>query len=431
MRSCAEVQGAVSKDLCIDVYDEAERRLTNAILEPNFEENGELIECLQNCSVHARQKLGRLSVTEFRTLVVDVLTEAANRLTPLLENATVRRRDAGASRLPLIGATRSAASRHPSQPHHNYSTYEQTPHPPSLPSQASIPPPPPPLPSPSPQSAKATSRMCIFEDPVYDQSALKAAFSAGMVMSHKRPSEGNELDHSSNEASSRCTSNGVVEQTQSPVACPKKLTYVHKVEEEEEEKEYCYNDDISGIAAKVSAQSNYAVGTQCLDSGILLHQGISLLGAATPPGQSETSRNPISTQAAVTAARTSCSLFVAIFSITSPGSGGGFVKLVKPTCIQRAYADIFPSSVAIEESWSVDNQSSARKEVYHSPRMRFRESSSADIATRWVTTAEFHLRNKIRLDLSDGRLCWACYKFDYTADTVDVDNDDNIDGGGG
>ncbi|VDN16692.1 unnamed protein product, partial [Dibothriocephalus latus] len=109
------------EDLCIDVYDEAERRMTNAILEPSFEENGERTERLTNGGAHgdgqrprsamasakhslalfflppntaystvrnqARQKLGRLSVTEFRTLVVDVLTEAANRLSPLLENA--------------------------------------------------------------------------------------------------------------------------------------------------------------------------------------------------------------------------------------------------------------------------------------------------------------------------------------------------------
>uniref|UniRef100_A0A0X3PBX0 Arf-GAP domain-containing protein n=1 Tax=Schistocephalus solidus TaxID=70667 RepID=A0A0X3PBX0_SCHSO len=689
------------EDLCIDVYDEAERRLTNAILEPNFEENGERTECLQNGSVHgdgqrprsamasakhslalfflppntaystvrnqARQKLGRLSVTEFRTLVVDVLTEAANRLTPLLENATVRRRDAGASRLPLIGATRSAVSRHPSQPHHNYSTYEQTPHPPSPPSQTvdtcivdplqtpsaskpgyplqisppieSIPPPPPPLPSPSPQSAKATLRTCLFEDPVYDQvaseadtcnatassrspcrtplsapsvggadadfpslpsddmpsppsppppplpptavdnastaepqsqplyvpsesdtggcapppsqsilsaapsiatsptgieskpghlpgsrrlhltatgrtaavhrasvpsgqrplptfsldalrpakppvqqsavapppsrpntrsvelqvtapccldahqeiqelkeanyklleekeklstsrtqwnadrmaleqrierlelligqlreenSALKAAFSAGMVMSHKRPSEGNDLDHSSNEASPRCTSNGVVKQTQSPVACAKNLTNVHKVEEEEEEEEYCYNDDVSGLAAKVSAQSNYAVGTQCLDSGILLRQGISLWGAATPPGQSEASRNPISTPAAVAAARksssphsrlnqsptsASASPLAATVSITSPGPVGGIVQPATSTCIQRAYVNISPSSVATEEIRAMSSRSSARREVSHSPRTRFNETSSSVIGNRSVTTA--------------------------------------------
>ncbi|VEL08583.1 unnamed protein product [Protopolystoma xenopodis] len=104
------------EDLCIDVYDEAERRLTNSILEtldqPNEtsqtgRENGHfssksgstepsaaLVRSLMlyflppntvysSIRNQARQKLGRLSALEFHTLVIDILTEAAARLMPL------------------------------------------------------------------------------------------------------------------------------------------------------------------------------------------------------------------------------------------------------------------------------------------------------------------------------------------------------------
>ncbi|KAL7064986.1 hypothetical protein AAHC03_05211 [Spirometra sp. Aus1] len=685
------------EDLCIDVYDEAERRLTNAILEPSFEENGERTERLQNGGANgdsqrprsamasakhslalfflppntaystvrnqARQKLGRLSVTEFRTLVVDVLTEAANRLTPLLENAAVRRTGANVSRLPLVvGAAGSSTGRHPHYPYHNYSTYEQTPDPPApsetvvdplqtpstskagCPLQISPPvePVPPPLAS-QPSSSKAISRTCLFEDPVYDQvaseadtcnatvnprspcrtppsasskvgadadhpdhssdslpsplppsssppppdpiapsavantstagpqpqpfyvltesdtgecapppppasgvptastsaatsfagieskpgllpgsrrlhltatsrtasahrasvpsgqrpvapfaldvlrsakppaqqsavappptlpttrsvelqatapccldarqeiqelkeanyrlleeknkllatrtqwntdraaleqrierlellveqlreenTALKAAFSAGMVMSHKRPPEGSDVDHGSSEASPRLTSNGVLKQVQSPATYSKEQAHLQKAEEEEDE-EYCYNDDVSGIAAKVSAQSNYAVGTQCLDSGILLRQGISLWGAATPPGHSEASRSQ-SSSTPVAARKSSsphsrlnqspasavASPLVAMASTTSgmPG-GGGVIKPATSACTQRAYVNISPPSAATEEIRATDARSAARSEISHSPRTRFNETSSSAIANRPVVT---------------------------------------------
>ncbi|VDL89127.1 unnamed protein product [Schistocephalus solidus] len=89
-----------------------------------------------------------------------------------------------------------------------------------------------------------------------------------MFRSHKQPSEGNDLDHGSNKASPRLTSNGVVKPIQSPVACAKNPTNSHKVEEEEEE--YCYDDDVYGIAAKVRVQRNYTVRTRCLNYDILL-----------------------------------------------------------------------------------------------------------------------------------------------------------------
>ncbi|VDM21760.1 unnamed protein product [Hydatigera taeniaeformis] len=144
-------------DLCIDVYDEAERRLTNSFLEPTIEapspsgpisrplppSGGSLSGRPQSMAAvggisgttasttttarpsslilfflppntaytsvrnQARQKLGRLSMTAFRALVVDVLHEAAHRLVPLLESS---------STIPL-------AVVRPKMRHHEYTTY--------------------------------------------------------------------------------------------------------------------------------------------------------------------------------------------------------------------------------------------------------------------------------------------------------------------
>nr|CDS25953.1 ARF GTPase activating protein GIT2 [Hymenolepis microstoma] len=136
------------EDLCIDVYDEAERRLTNSFLESTVElpnstgptfihgggggstrplppstsggrphsMSGALLSSIPPSAVshpvnntrpsslilfflppntsytsvrnQARQKLGRLSMTAFRALVVDVLHEAARRLVPVLESTS-------------------------------------------------------------------------------------------------------------------------------------------------------------------------------------------------------------------------------------------------------------------------------------------------------------------------------------------------------
>ncbi|VDO02781.1 unnamed protein product [Rodentolepis nana] len=136
-------------DLCIDIYDEAERRLTNSFLESTAEPpnstgptfihggnvstrplpppttsggrphsmSGALLSSIPPSSAvlqpvnntrpsslilfflppntsytsvrnQARQKLGRLSMTAFRALVVDVLHEAARRLVPVLESTS-------------------------------------------------------------------------------------------------------------------------------------------------------------------------------------------------------------------------------------------------------------------------------------------------------------------------------------------------------
>ncbi|KAH9283291.1 ARF GTPase-activating protein GIT2 [Echinococcus granulosus] len=153
----AALDNATFEDLCIDVYDEAERRLTNSFLEPTIEASvpsgptarplppsgGSISGRPQSMAAvggvsgatpsttttarpsslilfflppntaytsvrnQARQKLGRLSMTAFRALVVDVLHEAAHRLVPLLESS---------STVPL-------AVVRPKMRHHEYTTY--------------------------------------------------------------------------------------------------------------------------------------------------------------------------------------------------------------------------------------------------------------------------------------------------------------------
>ncbi|KAL5964426.1 ARF GTPase-activating protein GIT2 [Taenia solium] len=160
----ATLDNATFEDLCIDVYDEAERRLTNSFLEPTIEAPapsgpaarplppsgssgggsvsgrpqsmaamGSVSETTPSTTTtarpsslilfflppntaytsvrnQARQKLGRLSMTAFRALVVDVLHEAAHRLVPLLESS---------STIPL-------AVVRPKMRHHEYTTYGGT-----------------------------------------------------------------------------------------------------------------------------------------------------------------------------------------------------------------------------------------------------------------------------------------------------------------
>lgn len=43
---------------------------------------------------------------------------------------------------------------------------------------------------------------------------------------------------------------------------------------DEEEEDYSYNEDVSSVRAVGSGQGAYSMGTECLDSGILLRQGI-------------------------------------------------------------------------------------------------------------------------------------------------------------
>ncbi|KAL3312595.1 glycerophosphoinositol permease [Cichlidogyrus casuarinus] len=80
--------------LCIDVYDEAERRLTNSIMldqraqkqDPNAGSSLPFLPpntAYSSVRNQARQKLGRLSPEEFQALALDTLCEAATRLVPL------------------------------------------------------------------------------------------------------------------------------------------------------------------------------------------------------------------------------------------------------------------------------------------------------------------------------------------------------------
>lgn len=142
------------KDLSVDVYDEAERRLTNAILEPLSNVASETgidrafppldrphSVAVPNCSAkhslalfflppntayssvrnQARQKLGRLSMTEFRALAVDVLTDAANRLVPLVESSQVMLPPPAPQPLVLLPQPKRVLQKH------NYISYELPP----------------------------------------------------------------------------------------------------------------------------------------------------------------------------------------------------------------------------------------------------------------------------------------------------------------
>lgn len=146
-RRLAQLSTSAVEDLCIDVYDEAERRLTNSFLESldpcvsthkvnGFAATGTAqsdhdspSHKLPNgsCGVsrsltlyflppntayssvrnQARQKLGRLSTVEFHTLVLDVLVEVSAHLLPLFPPLR-----------PNPSILPPAASRH-----HPYSTY--------------------------------------------------------------------------------------------------------------------------------------------------------------------------------------------------------------------------------------------------------------------------------------------------------------------
>ncbi|KAF8561207.1 hypothetical protein P879_05470 [Paragonimus westermani] len=125
-RRLTQLPSLAFEDLCIDVYDEADRRLMNSYLETsdslsvlgqmadNGFSNGPRVNGGDTANFHkpstvgsatgrgsltlyflppntsyssirnqARQKLGRLSAVEFRTLVLDLLTEISARLLPL------------------------------------------------------------------------------------------------------------------------------------------------------------------------------------------------------------------------------------------------------------------------------------------------------------------------------------------------------------
>ncbi|VDD83612.1 unnamed protein product [Mesocestoides corti] len=100
-----------------------------------------------------------------------------------------------------------------------------------------------------------------------ENNALKAAFSAGMVMTHEAAlSSPSMVPHDGSHK--RTTTEGAVD------------------DNDEDDEEYT-NEDVSKATpgSRIgNGSSNYAVGSQCLDSGILLRQGISLWGRSASPG---------------------------------------------------------------------------------------------------------------------------------------------------
>ncbi|TGZ75833.1 hypothetical protein CRM22_000164 [Opisthorchis felineus] len=125
-RRLSQLPNMAFEDLCVDVYDEADRRLTNSFLEnsdtsatdqrqnhssdssisgahdhrrpvPPPHKHNSLAVANRSLTLYflppntayssvrnqARQKLGRLSTVEFHTLVLDILTEVSTRLLPL------------------------------------------------------------------------------------------------------------------------------------------------------------------------------------------------------------------------------------------------------------------------------------------------------------------------------------------------------------
>ncbi|GAA54483.1 ARF GTPase-activating protein GIT2 [Clonorchis sinensis] len=152
-RRLSQLPNMAFEDLCVDVYDEADRRLTNSFLEnsdtsatdqrqnhssdssisgahdhrkpvPPPHKHTALTVANRSLTLYflppntayssvrnqARQKLGRLSTVEFHTLVLDILTEVSTRLLPLF---------------PPVRSLRDHASRPDvsSHQHHPYQAY--------------------------------------------------------------------------------------------------------------------------------------------------------------------------------------------------------------------------------------------------------------------------------------------------------------------
>ncbi|VUZ41065.1 unnamed protein product [Hymenolepis diminuta] len=148
----------------------------------------------------------------------------------------------------------------------------------------------------------------ICERLTEENNALKAAFSAGMVKTHEAAARSSSTPKQSTppvDLHTRTTSS-VITATEGE---GERTTEIHgsateisednsDLSEDDEDGEGYTNGNlhgppkpqsvISGNKRLNGSSSNYAVGTQCLDSGILLRQGISLWGRSTSPADATT-----------------------------------------------------------------------------------------------------------------------------------------------
>ncbi|CAL8084499.1 unnamed protein product [Calicophoron daubneyi] len=218
-RRLNQLSNMAFEDLCVDVYDEADRRLTNSLLEnvdSGTERKANGISNPPTGPVHttaqkqtpmanrslalyflppntayssvrnqARQKLGRLSTVEFHTLVLDILTEVSARLLPLFPPVQ--------SPVDITVTTRPTRSE--TSHHHPYSAYLVSSHSGLedgiLPRMAPLPAPPVPNRSSDPETASAGSPSDVVGSsrPINNLLGYTNGSSSGVVGDRNRDSK--------------------------------------------------------------------------------------------------------------------------------------------------------------------------------------------------------------------------------------------------
>ncbi|VDN98292.1 unnamed protein product [Rodentolepis nana] len=217
-------------------------------------------------------------------------------------------------------------------------------------------------------TARLRELEAVCERLMEENNALKAAFSAGMVKTHEaatRSSPGNRqltppVDLKKGATSSAITATegeGERAAEEFNVDVTSEVSEDNSdLSEDEEDGEGYTNGNLHGQPKSQSAikgskrtngsSSNYAVGSQCLDSGMLLRQGISLWGRSTSPADATTVEVTATTSAnsgqPVTAPQPQSSTVKQV----GPGAVRSYVNLqnAKPSSARTPIGKTQPSS---------------------------------------------------------------------------------------